>query len=307
MSTRAVAPVAAAPVAALTPLQRPMLQRTCDCGEHTGGGECDDCKKKKRMPLQRHANGIGTPPAVPPIVHEALSSPGQALDSGTRAFMETRFRQDFSHVRVHTDERAAESARAVRAHAYTVGKHIVFGSGRYAPQRPAGRWLLAHEIAHTRQQPRVTTDLPQTPLGVLGSPSETEADRAADSVAGTHSRAARPPLLTQLHAAVLQRLSLGEGIGIGVGIAAGLAAIGGLIAGLVSRSRRLMHWETKVPDAPMVDDPGQSRPTSTIVLPENSRLVIVDEGANQPFNRGDQHWVKVRVPQQSRLGAAQPT
>jgi hypothetical protein len=101
--------------------------------------------------------------------------------------------------------------------------------------------------------------------------------------------------LKQLQAAVLQRLGLGEGIGIGIGIAAGLGAIGGLIAGLISRSRRLMHWETKVPDAPMVDDPGQSRPTSTIVLPENTRLVIVDEGANQPFNRGDQHWVNVRV------------
>ena len=295
MSTRAVTPAIAAPVPVLTPLQRPMLQRTCDCGEHTGGGECEECKKKKKMPLQRHANGIGTPPAVPPIVHEVLSSSGEALDSGTRAFMETRFRQDFSHVRVHTDERAAESARAVDAHAYTVGKHIVFGSRRYTPQRPAGRWLLAHEMAHTRQQLRVTTDLPQTPLGAPCSPSEAEAHRAAESVAGAHSGAARPPVLTQLHSATLQRLSLGEGIGIGVGIAAGLAAIGGLIAGLISRSRRLMHWETKVPDAAMVDDPGQSRPTSTILLPENSRLVIVDEGANQPFNRGDQHWVKVRV------------
>jgi hypothetical protein len=295
VSTRAITPAVAAPVAVLTPPQRPTLQRTCDCGEHTGGGECEECKTKKKMPLQRHANGIGAPPAVPPIVHEVLSSPGQALDSGTRAFMETRFRQDFSHVRVHTDERAAESARAVSAHAYTVGEHIAFGSGRYAPQRPAGRWLLAHEMAHTRQQPRVTTDLPQTPLGVPGSASETEANRAAESVAVAHSRAARPPVLTQLHSAILQRLSLGEGIGIGVGIAAGLAAIGGLVAGLIARSRRLMHWETKVPDVPMVDDPGQSRPTSTIVLPENTRLVIVDEGANRPFNRGDQHWVEVRV------------
>ena len=295
MSTRTVAPVVAAPAAVLTPVQRPMLQRSCDCGQHTGGGDCEECKNKKKMPLQRHVNGIGTPPALPPIVQEVLSSPGRALDSGTRAFMETRFRQDFSYVRVHTDERAAESAHAVAAHAYTVGEHIIFGSGRYAPERPAGRWLLAHEMAHARQQLRVTTDLPQTPLGLPGSPWEAEADRAADRVAGAHFHAVRPPVLTQLHSAILQRLSLGEGIGIGIGIAAGLAAIGGLIAGLISRRRRLMHWETKVPDAPMVDDPGQSRPTSTILLPENSRLVIVDEGANQPFNRGDQHWVKVRV------------
>lgn len=65
MSTRAVAPTVAAPVAALTPLQRPILQRACDCGQHTGGGECEECKKKK-MPLQRHADGSATPARVQP-------------------------------------------------------------------------------------------------------------------------------------------------------------------------------------------------------------------------------------------------
>ena len=132
-------------------------------------------------------------------------------------------------------------------------------------------------------------------MGAPGSPSEVEANRTADNVVGAHPLAVPTPVLTQLHAAVLQRLSLGEGVGIGVGIAVGLAALGGLIAGLISQSRRLMHWETKVADAPMVDDPAQSPPTSTIVLPQNTRLVIVDEGTNRPFNRGDQHWVKVRV------------
>ena len=38
-----------------------VLQRACDCGQHTGGGECNDCKKKKKMPLQRHANGSAAP------------------------------------------------------------------------------------------------------------------------------------------------------------------------------------------------------------------------------------------------------
>jgi hypothetical protein len=59
---------------------------------------------------------------------------------------------DFSRVRVHTDDRAAASARAVDAHAYTVGSHIVFDRGRYAPATPAGQRLLAHELAHVVQQ-----------------------------------------------------------------------------------------------------------------------------------------------------------
>lgn len=78
--------------------------------------------------------------------------PGRPLDAETRAFMEPRFGRDFGHVRVHADERAAASARAVNARAYTVGRDIVFGAGQYAPGAAAGRQLLAHELTHTVQQ-----------------------------------------------------------------------------------------------------------------------------------------------------------
>lgn len=59
---------------------------------------------------------------------------------------------DFSGVRIHTDARAAESARAVGAHAYTAGHHIVFDAGKYAPQTSEGRALIAHELTHVQQQ-----------------------------------------------------------------------------------------------------------------------------------------------------------
>ncbi len=82
----------------------------------------------------------------------SLRSPGHPLDAGARSFMESRFRHDFSGVRVHTGGRAAESARSVNALAYTVGRDIVFGSGQYAPSTMAGKMLLAHELTHTVQQ-----------------------------------------------------------------------------------------------------------------------------------------------------------
>jgi hypothetical protein len=128
-----------------------LLQRSCDCGQHTGGGECEDCSKKNGM-LQRKSNASQGPDVAPPIVHDVLRSPGQPLDAETRAFFEPRFAQDFSEVRVHTDERAWESARAVKAEAYTVGQQIVFARGQYSPGSSAGKQLLAHELAHTRQQ-----------------------------------------------------------------------------------------------------------------------------------------------------------
>src|SRR5258708_5219556 len=63
-----------------------VLQRKCACGQNTGGGECEDCKKKHDV-LQRHPSGNSEAASVPPIVHEVLSSPGQPLDAATRAFM----------------------------------------------------------------------------------------------------------------------------------------------------------------------------------------------------------------------------
>ncbi len=127
-----------------------LLQRKCACGTHTiAGSECDACSKKR---LQRHATGQAETEETPPIVHQVLSSPGQPLDAGTRSFMESRFHHDFSHVRVHTDARAAESARAVGANAYTVAQDVVFGPGLFQPGTAMGQRLLAHELTHVLQQ-----------------------------------------------------------------------------------------------------------------------------------------------------------
>ncbi|HET8631526.1 MAG TPA: DUF4157 domain-containing protein [Thermomicrobiales bacterium] len=81
-----------------------------------------------------------------------LRAPGRPLDAATRSFMEPRFGHDFSGVRVHTDARAAESARAVGALAYTVGRDLVFGAGQYVPGSRSGQRLLAHELTHVVQQ-----------------------------------------------------------------------------------------------------------------------------------------------------------
>jgi hypothetical protein len=104
---------------------RRALQRKCACG-----GACHSC-------------GGGTAPS---IVHRVLAESGRPLDRTTRAVMEPRFGHDFSSVRVHDGSRAAESAAAVAASAYTVGNHIVFGA---AAQRDD---VLAHELTHVVQQ-----------------------------------------------------------------------------------------------------------------------------------------------------------
>jgi len=110
-------------------------------------------------------------------VKKAVSTPGHALDAGVRADMETRLGYDFSNVRVHTDEAAAQSARSIGARSYTLGNDIAFGGGQYEPGTPAGRQLLAHELTHVAQQSQST---PESRLSV--APTNSPAEREADEV-----------------------------------------------------------------------------------------------------------------------------
>ncbi|MGZ5447466.1 MAG: eCIS core domain-containing protein [Thermoanaerobaculia bacterium] len=78
-----------------------------------------------------------------------VREPGAPLEPDTRGVMEARFGHDFRNVRVHNDARADASAREMRASAYTVGEHVVFGRGERARR---GEALLAHELGHVIEQ-----------------------------------------------------------------------------------------------------------------------------------------------------------
>lgn len=94
---------------------------------------------------------------LPQPVQQTLSATGEPLDRDVRSRMESRFGVDFSGVRIHTDSAAAESAQAVNALAYTVGRDVVFGSGQYQPRTHAGDRMIAHELAHVLQQGSATS------------------------------------------------------------------------------------------------------------------------------------------------------
>jgi Domain of unknown function (DUF4157)/DNA/RNA non-specific endonuclease len=109
-------------------------------------------KKKEEIPVQRKAEAVADFDADSADVESVVRSSGRPLDIETRRSMESRMGFDFGKVRVHTDARAAASARAMGARAYTVGSDVVFAAGRYAPQSAEGRRLLAHELTHVVQQ-----------------------------------------------------------------------------------------------------------------------------------------------------------
>ena len=139
---------------ATAPLQ---ISRKCAACEEHEEHTCESCEEEakgeqKRLRMKPAGSGVPAPDEAPPIVEEVLREPGQPLDAATRTFFELRFEHDFSGVRVHTDENAAESAQAVGARAYTVGTHIAFAASNFAPSTDYGRRLVAHELAHVVQQ-----------------------------------------------------------------------------------------------------------------------------------------------------------
>jgi len=156
------------------------LQRKCSC--ESSGSPCTHCQEKEdeKMPhLQRLASATTASASAskafaPPIVGDVLRTPGIPLAPSTRQFMEPRFGYDFGQVRLHLDSSAAASASSVGALAYTVGSHVVFGAGNYAPQTESGRRMLAHELAHVVQQTSPRTSA----AGLPTSRSETAVQRS---------------------------------------------------------------------------------------------------------------------------------
>jgi outer membrane protein OmpA-like peptidoglycan-associated protein len=139
-----------------------------------------------------------------PRVGEATGSSGRPLDAAARAYFEPRFGHDLGRVRVHAGPRAAASALAMGASAYTLGEHIVLGGDARPFHTEAGRRLLAHELAHVVQQRTGGTETPADPRS-----AEAEASRAAERVAAGSAYA------IQAHAprAVPMRQPLPQGAG----------------------------------------------------------------------------------------------
>jgi hypothetical protein len=157
-----------------------LVQRRCtECEEEGKGG------KVQRKQDSDEARQV-TPEASAGI--DALRGGGSPLPASARDFFEPRFGVDFSHVRLHTDSRAADTAKALGASAFTVGPDIAFGAGEYAPASPAGKRLLAHELTHVEQQDAVVGQVQRAPAGAPAAPTDDNEADLAQELASAHER-----------------------------------------------------------------------------------------------------------------------
>jgi hypothetical protein len=159
-------------------LALPRTQRTC-----TG------CEEENTKPLQAesapsHRRAPLDPRQEASLVLDVVGKGGgQPLPPSVRADMEGRFAADFSDVRIHTDVKAAKSAAAVSARAYTVGNEVVFDHGAFAPGSPEGKHTLAHELAHVQQQRKGPVSGTDTGSGVTVSHPSDSFEQEAEATA----------------------------------------------------------------------------------------------------------------------------
>jgi hypothetical protein len=110
-----------------------------------------------------------------------LLAGGAPLPPALRRDMEQRFGCDFSTVRIHDGPGAEAATKGLSAKAVTIGSHIAFDAGRFAPDTSDGRRLIAHELAHVVQQSRGGSASPS--IDGTG-PLESDAARAGRAAAG---------------------------------------------------------------------------------------------------------------------------
>jgi hypothetical protein len=292
------------------------LQRACACGNHTTlGGKCAECSKapglqpklsvgasndpleleadrvadrvlsmptssavdSTRPKIQRYTGGLAAGSRdAPPSVDRALASSGRTLEPTLRADMEQRFGRDFSQVRVHTDGSAADSARDVRARAYTVGSHIVFGHNQFSPASAAGRRLLAHELTHVAQQGRADASVVSGGEGDGDTTLQTaaaEGHAAGAAPAGILQRAACPCCVDSIAINSIRRIDTASHMGHSFDVDIGL----GFPASGPTGSCTLEWWEkTNIPAIPghapnTWTDMFALLPTSPTFAPWNNR------------------------------------
>lgn len=117
-----------------------------------------DEKKVQRKPI---SPDIAPAPQTKAMMDSSLGSKinssqggGSTMNGATQHFMAKRFGVDFSKVKVHADNEAAQMNCALSAKAFTAGNDIYFNRGEYRPDTLEGKHLLAHELTHTLQQNR---------------------------------------------------------------------------------------------------------------------------------------------------------
>jgi hypothetical protein len=180
-----VAPSAVRPAPAHAVIPRRMLSQPGEAAERSADARAARALRggwsaHNRSPRQRQQLPPGTPASI-----AAQAVGGRPLPPALAADFGFRLGADLSHVRIHNDTTAAALADAADARAFTLGSHVFFNSAEYRPEAPAGRALLAHELAHV-------ADAAEGPARLLRQPDAGFSGDAGGDVTEHPTAAAAP-------------------------------------------------------------------------------------------------------------------
>jgi len=91
--------------------------------------------------------------------YSLAASVGLPLHKDLREELEESFGAKLAAVRIHEDSNSVHAADEHCANAFTSGRDVFFGKGKFKPQTREGKMLIAHELTHVLQQTgRVSSD-----------------------------------------------------------------------------------------------------------------------------------------------------
>ncbi|MDO6818881.1 DUF4157 domain-containing protein [Zobellia sp. 1_MG-2023] len=112
--------------------------------------KCGACEEKEKIQSKSETVNNNNED----LTHHLQTSKGEgtAMTPTVQEEMEGAFGRDFSHVRVHTGNKAIQMNSALNSQAFAYGSDIYFNQGKYDTTSVNGKHLLAHELTHTVQQ-----------------------------------------------------------------------------------------------------------------------------------------------------------
>lgn len=137
-------------------LVHPRLEMTDpgDSDEMEADEVADSIVSEGRIARSVSGSHSGTGISLPSHFGSRISSfqgQGSVISGNLKTQMESGFGHDFSSVRLHTDDAAAEMSSSISAQAFTYGNDIFFNRGQFNPDTKEGQHLIAHELTHVVQ------------------------------------------------------------------------------------------------------------------------------------------------------------
>ncbi|WP_049924564.1 eCIS core domain-containing protein [Halopiger djelfimassiliensis] len=129
----------------------------------------------------------------------------------TQQALEEHMDDPLGDVRIYTGPQTANACQDINVRTVTVSNHLAFNYAEYDPESAEGQFLLAHELAHVRQQTGAAISMMPKSDADLEIDPDPQLEREADEAAHEALSGEEPLTVNRLGTSVrIQRTALGK-------------------------------------------------------------------------------------------------